>query len=261
MRSRAHIKGHPIHTMLIAFPIAFFAVTPLADLTGYFGGNELFFQLAYYLQAGGVLFGILAAIAGIVDLVYTIPPRSSAKKRGITHGLLNTSSLLVHLFVWLARDADREADLYLIALELLAVMAMIVAGWMGGTLVYRNQIGVNPRYAGAGKWKEVYPSQKGEGYPVPEAKDLALNQMLLVHVNGKRIVIARTEKGLAAFDDSCPHKGGSLAGGSIACSTVQCPWHGNQFDVHDGRVTIGPSKEGIAAYTIEESGDAVYLKL
>ena len=261
MRSRAHIKGHPLHTMLIAFPIAFFTGTLFFDAAGYWNGNEVFTQLAYYLQAGGILFGLLAAAAGLVDYMHTVPPKSSAKKRGAIHGGLNSFALLLHLFVWWSRQDAIEISLPLIGLELLSFGCMLVAGWMGGTLVYRNQIGVDPRYAGAGKWKEVYPSREANGFPVPEAGDLQLNQMLLVHAEGKRVVVARTENGLAAFDDRCPHKGGSLAGGSITCATVQCPWHGSQFHVTSGAVAIGPSKEGIQTFPIEEKEGRIYLQL
>jgi len=261
MRSRAHIKGHPLHPMLIAFPIAFFTGTLLLDATAVLASREALLVPAYYLQAGGVLFGLLAAAAGIVDLLHTVPPRSSAKKRGVRHGLLNTLSLLLHAGIWWHRNGGGDITSGTLLLEGLAFGCMLVAGWMGGTLVYRNQIGVDPRYAGAGKWQELYPRREAGGFPVPEAAALKLNQMLLVHAEGKRIVVARTEEGLAAFDDRCTHKGGSLAGGSIACATVQCPWHGSQFHVRSGAAAIGPAKESIPIYPIEEKDGEVYLKL
>ena len=72
--------------------------------------------------------------------------------------------------------------------------------------------------------------------------------MKLLHVNGKRIVIAKTEKGYTAFDDHCTHRGGSLAGGAVMCETVQCPWHGSQFDVFTGSVMAGPATKNISIY-------------
>jgi len=85
--------------------------------------------------------------------------------------------------------------------------------------------------------------------------------MKLIHVNDKRIVIARTEKGYVAFDDHCTHKGGSLAGGAMICETVQCPWHGSQFDVNTGAVKAGPAKEKINTYNVSETNGKVYLNL
>jgi nitrite reductase/ring-hydroxylating ferredoxin subunit len=72
-------------------------------------------------------------------------------------------------------------------------------------------------------------------------------------------VIAKTEKGYKAFDDHCTHRGGTLAGGSMICGIVQCPWHGSQFDVSTGNVMAGPAKENISTYQIKEAGDKVIL--
>jgi len=85
--------------------------------------------------------------------------------------------------------------------------------------------------------------------------------MRLIHIAGKRIVIARTENGCAAFDDHCPHRGGSLAGGAIICGTVQCPWHGSHFDVKTGDVKAGPSVEKIKVYFSEETNGKLYVHL
>jgi nitrite reductase/ring-hydroxylating ferredoxin subunit len=96
---------------------------------------------------------------------------------------------------------------------------------------------------------------------VAKNDELELNQMKLVHIQDKRIVIARTETGFVAFNDHCTQKGGSLAGGAIMCGTVQCPWHGSQFDVYDGKVKAGPAKKGIETYTVEEKDGSIYLQL
>ena len=85
--------------------------------------------------------------------------------------------------------------------------------------------------------------------------------MKLLHINGKRIVLAKTEKEYVAFDDRCTHKGGSLAGGSMMCDTVQCPWHGSQFDVRTGSVKEGPADEGIMVYTVSEANGKIFLHL
>ena len=85
--------------------------------------------------------------------------------------------------------------------------------------------------------------------------------MKLVHVKDRRVVIARSETGYVAFDDRCSHKGGSLAGGAMICGTVQCPWHGSQFDVATGALKAGPGNEGIKTYIVDESNGKVYLSI
>ena len=84
---------------------------------------------------------------------------------------------------------------------------MIFAGWLGGTLVYRNQIGVDHRYAGAGKWNEAYIHSDDASIEVASVDELKMNAMKLLHINGKRIVLGRTTQGYVAFEDRCTHKG------------------------------------------------------
>jgi nitrite reductase/ring-hydroxylating ferredoxin subunit len=125
---------------------------------------------------------------------------------------------------------------------------MSVAGYMGGTLVYRNQIGVDHRYADAGKWiEETGTSTRGVALAAA-GESLSLNQMKLVHVDEERVVVARTEDGVKAFSDRCTHKGGPLSDGALMCGTVQCPWHGSQFDVKTGDVVCGPATEPVRVY-------------
>ena len=85
--------------------------------------------------------------------------------------------------------------------------------------------------------------------------------MKLLRLGDRRIVLARTEEGYTAFEDHCTHRGGSLADGVLISGTVQCPWHGSQFDVRTGAVCNGPAKEPVATYPIEVKGKRVLLQL
>ena len=135
-------------------------------------------------------------------------------------------------------------------------------GYMGGTLVTRNLIGVDHRYAQAGKWPdETIDARPKQPSPWPSAMNCKVDQMKLLRVGDKRIVLARTEDGYVAFDDRCSHKGGSLAGGVMVCGTVQCLWHGSQFDVSTGKVKAGPAKKQIHVYQVDEEQGEVKLVL
>jgi nitrite reductase/ring-hydroxylating ferredoxin subunit len=138
---------------------------------------------------------------------------------------------------------------------------LTVAGYMGGTLVTRNQISVDHRYARAGRWKEETAERRDGAVIVAGAEELQVDQMKLLRVGGRRIVLARTEDGYVAFDDGCTHKGGSLAGGAVICGVVQCPWHGSQFDVRTGDVKAGPAKKEIKTYRVEQRDGEVRLAL
>jgi uncharacterized membrane protein/nitrite reductase/ring-hydroxylating ferredoxin subunit len=261
MRSRAHFKTHPIHPILVAFPIAFFIGTFIFDVLSVLSNNPSFWKTGEYLEAAGIISGIIAAIPGFIDYFYTVPRGSSAKIRASKHALINISMLVVFTIAYIYRQLPYYTIVLQISFEFGGVVLLSIAGWMGGTLVYRNQIGVDVRYAGAGKWKELYVKANSGKIEVATMDELGLNQMKLVHVNNKRIVVAKSEKGYVAFDDFCTHKGGSLAGGSMMCGTVHCPWHGSQFDVETGEVKIGPASKPIKVYTIVNEGEKVYLQL
>lgn len=261
MKSKASIKSHPLHPLLIAFPIAFFTGTFLFHIAGWIANHSALLQTAYYLNAAGIAFALLAAIPGLIDFLYTVPPKSSGRKRAAKHGITNFIMVLIFTAAFFYRRNADASPVIVLAMEMAGIVLMSIAGWMGGTLVYRNQIGVDHRYAHAGKWKEENFSTNEKTIEVASVDELKPNAMKLLHVNGRRIVLARTEESYVAFDDHCTHKGGSLAGGSMICATVQCPWHGSQFDVRNGSVKAGPAKEGIGIYKVQEANGKVMLML
>lgn len=260
MKSRASIKSHPIHPILVSFPIAFYCGALFFDLMGIMFHSDQFWMIGQYLTAAGVITAIIAAVPGIIDYATTVPPQSTAKDRATKHALLNSAALTLFVVSLVCRGDRKYIPMVIAAIELTGVVLTVIAGWLGGTLVYRNQIGVDPRYAEAGKWKELYlPDREG---PVEVAKDdeLKVNQMKLVHWGKKRIVLARTDEGHVAFDDRCTHRGGSLAAGSMMCDTVQCPWHGSQFNVYTGDATAGPAKEKIKVYPLYLEDGKIFLR-
>jgi uncharacterized membrane protein/nitrite reductase/ring-hydroxylating ferredoxin subunit len=260
MKSKVHIKGHPLHPILVGFPIAFFFAAFFFDVLAHFYHNPEYTLFGTYMVIGGLTFGLLAAVPGLIDFMYTIPPGSSAKKRGVKHGLLNVTVLVVFALALYLRTKPNRDPLFYLPTEFLGVVLLIFSGWLGGTLVYRNQIGVDIRYAGAGKWKEEFLDIKEGRVLIAKTVELMENQMKLIHIGDKRIVVARTREGLVAFDDHCTHRGGSLASGTMICETVQCPWHGSQFDVKTGAVKSGPAKESIKAYNVVVEGEKAYLQ-
>ena len=261
MKSKAHFKGHPLHPILVSFPIAFFIGTLLFDVSGVLFNRSDFHNTAMYLNIAGIGFALLAAVPGIIDYYFIVPPNSSAKKRGAKHGLLNITMVVIFAIVLILRQRLDVSLTLIIILEIAGVILLSIAGWLGGTLVFRNQIGVDIRYANAGKWKEEYIDSADEEITVASIDELKVNQMKLIHIRDKRIVICRTEKGYAAFDDHCTHRGASLAGGAMICGTVQCPWHGSQFDVQTGVMKAGPATKGILTYRVRETGTTVLLIL
>ena len=263
MRSLANYRGHPMHPALIPFPFAFLAGAFGFDVAGRLLGQPALWTTGAHLAIAGVASGLLAAIPGILDYLKRVPPNSTGKTRAARHGLVNVCALVLFSVAWFIRGAaDAPPDTAVVLVEAVAVALLMAGGWMGGTLVNRNQIGVDHRYANAGKWREeTVTAPPGEPVTVARAGELKDNQIKLLHVNGKRIALARTEDGYVAFEDYCTHRGGSLADGMTARGVVQCPWHGSQFDVRTGEVCAGPAAKPIATFPVEESDGSVRLVL
>lgn len=259
MKSKANFLGHPIHPLLIPFPVAFFTGTVVLDILWLFSGNVFYSQAALYAQSGGLFFALLAAVPGSIDYFFTVPPESSAKKRATRHALINLTVVFLFGIVLLLKLKSQVMAGILISVEAIAFGLLLIGGWLGGTLVTRNQIGVDHRYAEAGKWQEESIDYSGETFAISRLGNLKKDQMKLLHVKGKRIAVGQTGSAYAVFDDRCTHRGGSLADGVLMCGTVQCPWHGSQFDVNTGDVKAGPAKEKIKIWNIINQNGGVLL--
>lgn len=263
MRSRAHISGHPIHPMLIPFPFAYLFGAACIDAAASLTHRPHWFRTARHMRTLGIGTALLAAVPGIVDYFLAVPPDSSASRRATWHGAANLSAVALMSAVATTRRDDAQPAAWDLSAQAVAAGLMGFAGYMGGTLVYRNQIGVDHRYADAGQWQERRLESPGSGGEVDAgaSADLAPNQMALVHVGNRRIVLARTEEKVVAFEDRCPHRGGPLSDGTLACGVVQCPWHGSQFDVQTGRVVQGPAEDSIPVHHVREADGRLWLRL
>jgi len=258
MRARAQLRSHPIHPMLVAFPIGLWIASFAFDIAAMAQGDATLAAAGFYAVIGGCAGAVLAAIAGATDLFGVVPSRSSAKTRGYTHALLNVCALVLFIIVAARRGgAAAMPDGLSLLLSAIGVILILCSGWLGGTLVYRNQIGVDHRYANAGKWREV--KLAGWDQPVCNQSELADGQMLLAEVGDRSLVVARCPEGMFAFSNHCTHRGGPLADGALVGCTVQCPWHGSQFDVRSGHVVAGPAQSSIETYPVEIRGGEVFV--
>ena len=261
MRSAASFRGHPIHPALIPFPFAFLYGGFFFDLAGRLAERPTWWMTGGYLSLVGIVTALLAAVPGFIDYFRTVPPASSGKRRATKHMLVNLAAVILFSAAWAFRGNAAAMPVGMVlALEGIGLVLLTAGGWMGGVLVNRNQIGVDHRYARSGKWKEARVQLRSGG-PVVVARsdELQIDQMKLLHINARRIVLARTESGYVAFDDRCTHRGGSLAGGVMIGGVVQCPWHGSQFHCQSGAVKAGPAEQAIQTYRVTEGNGEVRL--
>jgi nitrite reductase/ring-hydroxylating ferredoxin subunit/uncharacterized membrane protein len=249
--------------MLIPFPFAYLLGAACIDGAAYAAERPQWYSTARHMRVIGIGAALVAAVPGIVDYFFTVPPNSSASERATYHGAANLAAVATMSAVAASRREDGPPAPWTLAAQAAAAALMGVAGYLGGTLVHRNQIGVDHRYAEAGKWREktALPAAGSLGMDVGAADELAVDQMALVHVGDRRVVLGRTEDGYVAFDDRCTHKGGPLSDGVLACGTVQCPWHGSQFSVRTGQVQHGPAADPIRVHSVVESQGRLWLRL
>ena len=143
MESRAKLLGHPIHPMLIVFPLGLLATAVIIDVIYFASGALLFAELSYYLVIGGLIGGVLAAPFGFVDW-RAIPPNTRAKRVGALHGAGNAVVLLLFLASALLRSILPAAPpIAAYVCSFAGVALALVTAWLGGELVDWLGIGVS----------------------------------------------------------------------------------------------------------------------
>src|ERR671923_781436 len=178
MRSKASFRGHPIHPALIPFPFAFLTGAFLFDAAGWLTDRPTWWTTGGHLAIAGIATALVAAVPGFIDYLYTVPPRSTGKRRATRHLIVNLLAVALVASAWIMRrDMAGGPSLLILVLELVALGLLVAGGWMGGVLVSRNQISVDHRYAGAGKWKEISVQLTANGVRVAEPNELAVDQL------------------------------------------------------------------------------------
>ncbi|WP_446218001.1 DUF2231 domain-containing protein [Micromonospora sp. IBHARD004] len=144
MESRLKVLGHPVHPMLVMFPVALLVTAVIFDVVDTVGGPDFLGEVAYWNITVGLVGGLLAAAAGTVDLL-ALPTGTRAKRVGLAHAAANVAVILLFAAVWVVRlNADsRAAGGALIAIEVVAVAILGVSAWLGGELVDRLGVGVD----------------------------------------------------------------------------------------------------------------------
>lgn len=144
METRFKLLGHPVHPMLIVFPLGLLGTAVIFDVLYLLTGNEELAIFSFWAIAAGIVGGLAAAIFGLWDWL-AIPGDARAKAVGAWHGGGNV--LVVALFVvsWLLRRDDPAfaPDLLPFILALAGGAVSLLTAWLGGELVYRLRVGVD----------------------------------------------------------------------------------------------------------------------
>lgn len=142
MQSKARFLGHPIHQMLIAFPVGLLAASVVVDILHLITPWLAAPTVAYGMLLGGVIGGVAAAPFGFIDWL-AIPAGTRARRVGAIHGAGNVVVLaLFGLSAWLRSGPAPELSAAALAASLAGLAVAGVTVWLGGELVCRLGIGV-----------------------------------------------------------------------------------------------------------------------
>lgn len=144
MEAKAKLLGHPIHQMLIVFPLGLLVTAVVFDIMYLITGHGAWSDRAWYMIAAGIIGGLLAAVFGLADWL-SIPGGTRAKSIGLLHG--GSMVVVVALFAvsWLLRRGNTtDPGAAALVFSFVAVALGAVAGWLGGELVDRLGVGVTP---------------------------------------------------------------------------------------------------------------------
>lgn len=137
------LLGHPIHQMLIVFPLGLLATAVVFDVIGLVNDNPAWHLVAFYMIGAGVISGVIAALFGWLDYA-GIPFGTRAKRVGLVHGLGNGLVLLLFAASWIMRSRiPGEPTMPTLVCSFLGAAISFVTGWLGGELVDRLGVGVD----------------------------------------------------------------------------------------------------------------------
>jgi uncharacterized membrane protein len=137
----ASVDKHPLHSILVVFPIGLWVFSLVCDLTFRFASRDaVWHQMAWYTMVAGVIGAIVAAIPGLIDFFSITDPR--AGKVAATHLVLNAALVVLYsVNAWIRTVLGLDAVLPVL-LSVVGVAGLVVTGWLGGEMVYVHRVGV-----------------------------------------------------------------------------------------------------------------------
>jgi nitrite reductase/ring-hydroxylating ferredoxin subunit/uncharacterized membrane protein len=223
--------GHPLHPVITDVPIG--AWTAAAVLDGCeLAGNDDYRNGADAAVAIGLAGAVGAAVMGLTDWTGTTKKK---RKIGLLHGILNLSATALYATSLMKRK-NKESRGAAIALSMIGYGVTAMAAYLGGNLVFSQQVGVDHTAT-----SDEYPE---DFIAVLPENELAENSMKCVQAGEIPVLLAKQNGNLFAIANTCSHLGGPLADGELFDNcTVKCPWHGSVFSLEDGSVVNGPATE------------------
>jgi nitrite reductase/ring-hydroxylating ferredoxin subunit/uncharacterized membrane protein len=217
--------GHPLHPVLTDLPLGAWTVTLLLDALEEAGPG--FGPAADASLALGLAGALGSAVTGLTDWSET---DARPRRVGMAHAALNASATLLFAGSLLLRLSGRRATGRRLALT--GYLATLAAAYLGGDLVYHEQIGVD--HSSGRELPEKFTAVLAES-------DLPEGKLKRVRFKATPLLLVKRGTQIYALAETCAHLGGPLSEGKLEGKTVVCPWHGSRFALDTGAVVDGPS--------------------
>lgn len=243
--------GHPLHPALTDVPIGAWMMAVIFDLIWLFapGAPEWAVRGAQVAGGVGILGALAAAVTGLADWSDSYGPERTT---GLYHAALNTLALILFIVSGALRlgTATGVSDIG-VALDILGLISVLIAAYLGGHMAFALGTGVN--HAGWGESGESYEA----ALPVAE---MPANGLKRVVVAGAPVVMLRMGDRYYAIGATCSHAGGPLDEGELQGDVVQCPWHGSRFNMRTGKPVTGPASIAQPRYDVRVRDGMIELR-
>ncbi len=140
--STVAVAGHPLHPLIVTFPLAFLVGALGTDLGYWLTADAFWARASLWLLGSGFVSGLVAALSGMLDFVKI--DRVRKRRAGWAHMIGNVAALTLTLINWLLRWNDPADAIVPIGLVLSLIVASLlgITGWYGAELVYRHKVAV-----------------------------------------------------------------------------------------------------------------------
>jgi nitrite reductase/ring-hydroxylating ferredoxin subunit/uncharacterized membrane protein len=219
--------GHPLHPVMTDIPLGAWTATLLLDALSDRRGRSGFARAADASLALGLAGALGSAVTGLADWSET---DARPRRLGVAHAALNVGATLLFTASLLSRGrGSRGAGR---GLAITGYLATIAAAYLGGELVYHEQIGVD--HSSGRELPEKFTAL------LPD-EDLPEGKLKRVLYKETPLLLVRRGDRVFALAETCAHLGGPLSEGKLEGNTVVCPWHASRFTLESGEVVDGPS--------------------
>lgn len=222
--------GHPLHPAITDVPLGAWTAALVFDALESLSGRSELRAGADAAVALGLLGAVGSAVTGLTDWSES---DDRGKRVGAVHGLLNVAAAAMYAtsYAMRKRKGSRQSA---VALSMLGYAVGMASAYLGGHLVFGEQLGVDHTATADNKKPEDF---------VPVLAESALAEATPTRVVAEGVAVLLVKRGtrIFALTETCPHLGGPLSEGKLVGDAIQCPWHMSELALEDGHVVNGPT--------------------